>query len=197
MFFDSDMFNDKVTLMKLDGTIVENIAASVQRDKIFIDDGTLLIEEGDILERKMSNGLTEKYEVTDRGYYEAFGAFDAHYQCDVRKLTSVKETVPSSRTINNYFNAPNTRYNENSTDNSINMVVNDDTSLFDEIRATLKQQNIEENELAILIEQINDMQQSIGQDNFSDKYARFIQGLGNHVTVVAPFLPALSQYLIA
>lgn len=196
MFFDSDMFNDKVTLMKLNGTVVEDINASVQKDKIFIDDGTLLIDEGDILVRILSNGATEKYEVTDRGYYEAFGAFDSHYQCDVRKLTSLKATVPSSRKIHNYFNAPNSRYNENSTDRSINMVVNEDRKLFEELKETLKKQNIEENELNRLLEQVDEMQQSIDKGNFSDKYARFIQRLGDHVTVVAPFLPALSQYLV-
>ncbi len=197
MFFDSDMFNDRVTLMKENGTVIENIDACVQKDKIFINDGTLLIEEGDILVRTMSNGATEKYEVIDRGYYEEFGAFDAHYQCDVRKITSLKEITPSIRTIHNYFNAPNSRYNENSIDNSINILVNEDTKLFDEIRQTLQKQGIDESELNSLLEHVNEMQQSIGKGNFSDKYARFIQRLGDHVTVVAPFLPALSQYLVS
>mgnify|MGYP004522124995 CR=1 FL=1 len=59
-----------------------------KKNKIFISDGTLLIEEGDFLFRTMSNGATEKYEVIDRGYYEVFAGVKAHYQCDVRKETA-------------------------------------------------------------------------------------------------------------
>ena len=195
MRFSSKFFNDKVTLKKVNGEVVENISADVQKNKIFISDGTLLIEEGDFLFRTMSNGATEKYEVIDRGYYEAFSGFEAHYQCDVRKETAKEKKLPFNKSVNNYFNAPNSRYNESSTDNSINISLSD-ANLFDEIKNELKKQDFEENEITLLLNQVDDLEQSMGKENFSTKYTRFIQNLGEHVAVISPFLPALSQGLI-
>lgn len=192
----SDMLTDTIILEKQTGKVIKGIHASVQKDKIFINDGQLLIEEGDILTRILSNGATERYEVLERGFYEEWEGIPAHYQCDVRKLTAKKYAPDNTRVTNNYFNAPNTRYNENSVDHSINISVDVDSFLFDEIKSALENQIQNQKQLQNYVNQVDEMRNSVGTVSFKEKYFRFIQSLGEHITVVTPFLPKLTEYLM-
>ncbi|AYB37575.1 hypothetical protein [Brevibacillus laterosporus] len=84
-----NLAKDIVTLVKADGSMVENIKAHVQPKMIFIDDESLPIEEGDKLLRTLRNGLTEKYIVLDRGYYEGVPGIKSHYQVKVKKESAL------------------------------------------------------------------------------------------------------------
>ncbi len=115
-----DFNNDKVTLVKADGTVAkEHIPALVTNDIIFTADKTLPVEAGDYLLRNLSNGLVEKYEVTNPKYYDV--GLDAHFQIDVTRAGSPQAQAAVVQGITNNFNGPNSRVNINSTDNSINL----------------------------------------------------------------------------
>ena len=66
------LLTDTVSLIKQDGTTVDGIKASVQTNKIFIQGQKPLIESGDLIQRKMSNGAEETFEVIDPGFHEKF-----------------------------------------------------------------------------------------------------------------------------
>jgi hypothetical protein len=91
MKFDEFM-TDTVELIKSTGERHTSIRASVQRGKIFINDASLLVSQGDRIERLASNGLRECYEVVDPGFHEKFGAIAAHYQIEVRRVPSRSDT---------------------------------------------------------------------------------------------------------
>lgn len=74
--------NDKLTLIKSDSRKYEEILADVQKNKIFINDISLPIEEGDIIIRELPNGLKEKYIVIDRCLYTGHLG---HYELEVRR----------------------------------------------------------------------------------------------------------------
>jgi predicted nucleotide-binding protein len=80
-----DMLNDKVRVMKSSGEEHKDIAASVQKNKIFIMQSDILIEAGDFIERNMSNGGAEFYEVIEPGFHEGSGGIPASYQIEVKK----------------------------------------------------------------------------------------------------------------
>jgi len=82
----SSLMKDTVSLLKKNGEKTDGIKASVQKRKIFIDRSDVLIATGDLIQRKMSNGGEETYEVIDPGFYERHGSITAHYQMDVKKL---------------------------------------------------------------------------------------------------------------
>lgn len=82
----SNLMKDTVSLLKKNGEKIDGIKASVQKRKIFINRSDILIETGDLIQRKMSNGGEETYEVIDPCFYERHGGINAHYQMDVRKL---------------------------------------------------------------------------------------------------------------
>ena len=117
----SELMTDTVCLLKQDGSKVEGIKASVQKDKIFIDSNDFLVESGDLIQRKMSNGGEETFEVIDPGFYEEFHGIPANYQMDVRKLGIPEATKAVQNTTYN-ISGNNARINQDSVDNSINTV---------------------------------------------------------------------------
>jgi hypothetical protein len=117
----SELMNDNVELLKEDGTRIGGLKASVQRTKIYMDAGKQVVETGDLILRKMSNGVEETYRVIDPGFYEAFGGIPANYQMDVQKL-GLPEAKSAVQSITYNITGHNTRINQNTTDNSTNVV---------------------------------------------------------------------------
>ncbi len=188
--------NANVTLEKQNGEYYEDIEACVQTKQIFIDDATIPIEEGDIIIRKLDNGLVERYIVLDRGFFEAQGGFPAHYQVDVKKESRIKvenENRPMESVVYN-LNGANTRVNINSTDNSHNVVNMDSSRLFEELRAALNEieNNEEKRELRMMV---NEMELNQGSPEFNSSYTKFITNAASHMTLISPFIPALSQMI--
>ena len=77
---------DDVSVIKNNGETIRDIKASVQSKVIFIDRSDILIEPDDLIQRKMSNGGIETYQVIDPVFYEKFHGIAAHYQIKHRKL---------------------------------------------------------------------------------------------------------------
>lgn len=186
----SGLAKDKVTLVKSNGTIFEDIQANVQRNIIFIHDSTLPIEENDKIFRKLPNGLIESYIVIDRGFFSGFGG---HYQIKVKREGDINETKYQS--IINFYNAsgPNSRININSTDKSENYY-NDIDALFKDLKQVLERlpdKAIQDKSLQILEE----LKESKNSSSFLTKYKEFVSLLANHMTIIAPFIPSLTQLI--
>jgi len=123
----SRMMTDNVKVVKLNGKEFGPYKASVQRKKIFLMQSEPLIESGDTIIRIMSNGGTEKYKVVDPGFYETFGGIKAHYQMQVEKediISKLDSKKTASRITNNFY-GPNSRFNNDSVDNSTNIAIID------------------------------------------------------------------------
>lgn len=124
----SSLLKDNVSLLKKNGERVDNISASVQSKKIFIQRSDILIETGDLIQRKMSNGGEETYEVIDPGFHERHGPIAAGYQMTHKKL-GLPEAEKAVQNITYNISGPNARVNNHSTDNSKNVVnINSDVS---------------------------------------------------------------------
>lgn len=178
--------NDIVDLQK-EGKIVEsNIKASVQKEKIFINRSDINIEEGDYLIRHLPNGAIEHYLVLDRGFYSGFNnIMPAHYQCKVKKENNIDAKTSNSSTINNYG-----KINMYSVDNSINTIDNNDSVLFENLLNEAKKINNNE-----IIKAIQEMEKSKNNSSFKEKYSSFMQLAANHMTLFAPFIPALTNFI--
>ena len=117
----ADMMNDTVDLLKSDGSKKIGLKASVQRSKVFMDAKGILVEPRDLIIRRMSNGAEETYRVIDPGFHEDFGGINAHYQMDVHKL-GLPEAKSAVQSITYNITGNNARVNQNSIDNSTNVV---------------------------------------------------------------------------
>ena len=116
-------FPDTVTLIKQDGKTVGDFMASVQSRQIFIPqqgrESLPLIESGDIIQRMMSNGGKDVYEVIDPNFREGSSRyFQPRYEMTVRKLGIPQAKSP----IQNIAIGPNARINQDTVDQSTNIV---------------------------------------------------------------------------
>ena len=87
---------------------------------------------------------------------------------------------------------PNARVNTNSTDNSVNVVTAD--QLFVEMREAAGAIESKSERAAILVK-LGQLQQAQGPGGFLAAYQKFITAVADHMTIFAPFLPALTQML--
>lgn len=117
----ADLMSDTIDLLKSDGTKKTGLKASVQKSKVFMDANGVLVEPQDLIIRRMSNGAEETYRVIDPGFHENFHGIKAHYQMEVHKL-GLPEAKSAVQSITYNITGSNARVNQNSIDNSTNIV---------------------------------------------------------------------------
>ena len=120
MHFDR-LLTDKVSVLKADGQRIDDIRAAVQSGRIDIMRSDFLLESGDLILRKASNGAEETYRVLDPGFREKFGAIPAGYGARVANL-GIQEAEGAVRSITYNMSGNNARVNHGSVDNSVNVV---------------------------------------------------------------------------
>ncbi len=184
---------DKVTIIKANGDKIESIMADVQSRVVFFNDGRLPIEEGDRIERILPNGLVEAYEVTERGYYNRPHPHGS-YQSKVRKITTLASAMNPTTVINN-INGSNTRLNVNSTDASTNIVNVGTDQLFERLRGEIASQVANSTSRDAMLERVRELEAAVGTPTFAQRYQQLLSIAADHMTVLLPFLPALTQLL--
>lgn len=187
---------EPVKIIKQDHSVIENVQALIDPNEIFIDDGSLDIEEGDIIERVLPNGKKEEYLVEESSFYKGMFETPDHYQLKVRKQSSylkARDAYSNSHVVNNYNISNAGKVNIQSTDNSttVNITKNND-AVMDELRSRAKGL---ENENEIL-KNIDEMQKNLGKPSALEKYNNLIQSFANHMTIFGPFIPALTKMLL-
>lgn len=185
--------NDVVALVKQDGARTENVKAVVQSNEITIYDASLNVEEGDRIERRLPSGRVESYLVLDTGFSPGLSPVPAFFHMKVRKESAIRDDRGSSSVVYN-LTGPNARVNVNSTDSSTNITNVNSTELFVKMRdAVAGIQDSEQRQL--LVERIEVMERSQGSKDFAKRYSEFISLAADHMSVLAPFMPALGQLL--
>ena len=87
------------------------------------------------------------------------------------------------------------RVNLSSTDNSVNISDVSIENFFDDISATLKSEIHDKENLELLLKELNELKIFVNTPKYLEKYNAFIQAAANHMTIIAPFIPALSKLL--
>ena len=134
----SMMAKDTINIIKNNGDKFENIKSTVTPSEIIIK-SDILIETGDLIQRKMSNGGFETYQVIDPCFYEAHFSIPAHYQIKYKKL-GIPEAKQAIQQITYNITGNNARINQNSVDNSTNTINNNEqiSSFINELRKEIK-----------------------------------------------------------
>ena len=184
--------NSNIKLVKKDGTVVDNIKASVQTNEIFVNCSDIVFDEGDTILRKLSNGKEENYTITLATFYENFGGIPAHYELKVRKNIVGQENIAKTTSIT--VNASgNAKINIDSVDNSITNTYSNDSKLFEDLLNIISK-NIEDNQSILKL--VEEMKDNISnKEVYKIKYSEFIQSVANHMTIIAPFIPYLTKLL--
>ena len=193
------LMNDRVTLVKKDGKRFEDLPALVQSDLILTDNPEIPIEDGDQFERQLPSGIVDVYTVVDSGFQQRLHSMPAHYQSKVRKNTAVSppRRRPSAgpQVVYNLIGS-NARVNIQSSDSSTNVVSVESAVLFDKLREAIQKYSLDSTVVQQLIKNVNAMESAVGTTTFGERYKEFVAVAADHMTLVAPFLPALKQLLL-
>jgi hypothetical protein len=158
---------------------------------IIIPDPSLIIECGDEIRRRIPSGSEETFEVVDPLFHEKSQHIPAHYQAIVRK----KGIFPSGQGGNYsvHVSGQNARVNIGSHDQSTNIATQAD--VFGDISGALRGVVTNADELRQLLSAVDEMKRQRGGAGFIAAYRSFVSLAADHLGVLAPFLPALSQLL--
>lgn len=190
----SSLANDRIILVKQDGTEYPESAASVSAKLIVIPNGHLPVEEGDTIIRKRTGVENERYLVIDPGFHAGHGGIPAHYQVKFEKQSRFKR--PSPQPVSAIYNliGPNSRVNVSSTDASANVVNVNSAELFEGIRSAI-QKEVTDPIRQDLLAAVEALAHAKPGSSFAKRYAEFIQLAANHIALIGPWLPALGQKL--
>jgi hypothetical protein len=106
-----------------------------------------------------------------------------------------KKANRMSPNVTNIVCGDNSRVLVNSQDNSINVA--NSQLLFAEIQNVVDSQIDDEKLKRDLLEKIAEMETNVGKGGFIKSYSDFVALAANHMTIIVPFLPALTQLLQA
>ena len=188
------MHNDIVSVIKGDGRRWDEVFATVDRKLIVIDTDDIPLEEGDRVERKLRKGIVERYLVLEAVYYDGFGGIPPHYQLQVQKDTTIPRRSGTGSVVYN-VTGPGARFNLNSVDASTNIVNLAPTELFAQIVAAIEAKVTVETERRDLLGRLKALEEAQSTPSYLERYQQLVAAAANHVTVIAPFLPALTQLL--
>jgi hypothetical protein len=120
----------------------------------------------------------------------------ASVRLQVERRRLKPSTKPGANvTITYHLSGNNSRVNFNSTDNSVNSVHVSSTELFASLRNEITR-GVEAGELRTeILERLKALEEAQNQPSFGQRYADFISVAANHMTLLAPFIPALTELL--
>ncbi len=183
----------ELTIVSPNGTIRSVERGLVDSKQITIPNSKAVICVGDEIRRKLPNGTEEAFEVIDPVYFEGLhGAIPAHFQIKVRRKGSFPAGTGGHLTFN--LSGPNARVNFGSLDQSQNVVASD--SAFVELRDKIHSSLLDSEERSRLLTAIEGMEKNFNNRTaFTAAYQSFIASAANHMTLIAPFLPAITKFL--
>ena len=82
----NQLMTDTVAIIKTDGRRFDGVKASVQTKRIMTMNVSNAIEAGDIIERVLPNGVTERFEIIEANFQAEFHAIPARYSLSYRRL---------------------------------------------------------------------------------------------------------------
>jgi hypothetical protein len=187
----SDFPKSPLDIVGPDGVVrasTEGVVASSTQIVIF--DTTIHVEPGDEVRRSLPNGYDETYDVRDAVYHDGMGGIPSFYSIK----TARKGSYPKG-TGGHYIHltGANARVNLNSTDNSTNTVVHG--PVFGDLRAAIHTGVADPLQREALTSAVARLEAASAGADKLDAYSKLIAAGANHMTLLAPFLPALAALL--
>lgn len=185
-----DLCNDRLQVIKQDGTELPVQRGSVSKNLITLLDANQLLEAGDTVRRLQSNGQAVDYVVDDPGFHEDFHGTAAHYQAKVR----LEGALPAAKgPMHVYLNGGNSnRVNIGSTDNSVNIVHNG-PSVFDKLRTAAE--GLPSEQRADAVARIDALEHAHGTPSFAESWTQFIGFTADHLGVFGSLMPLVAQLM--
>jgi hypothetical protein len=188
-----EMLTSEIRLIKPSGDVLGPFKAFVQDSEIYFFEVHHPVSTGDKIVRELPNGMKETYEVENAEYEKGLPPdLPPCYKLHVRKEDDQTRNKTLSST--NIFNVKGdfSRVNFQSLDNSVNIQDRPET-VFDEARKKLHAGIKDQVLLKELLEHLRLMENATSQPKWAAAYSKFIEGVANYMTIIAPLLPALAE----
>ena len=140
-------------------------------------------------------GLLRSSQWWTRGFSKLFTAFRRTISRRCERTPPRHRPAAGPQVVYNLI-GPNARVNIQSSDSSTNVVSVESAVLFDDLRETIRESSLDSTVEQQLIQNVEAMQSAVGTKKFAEHYGEFIAAAADHMTLVAPFLPALAQMLL-
>lgn len=180
---------ETMTVVAPDGLIRWKGPGYFSGTKVIVDDVSADVQIGDEVRRRLPNGNDDTWMVEDTRYFDT-GGFPAHYQVHLKRKGTF---APGTGGYLISVTGNNARVNIHSTDNSVNSVVSH--TLFADMRRAIEDGITDEGKKRDLIEKVNEAEQAVGTPGYLRAYQAIISTAADHLGVITPFLPALTQLL--
>jgi len=112
-------------------------------------------------------------------------------QYEIRQEEKAGGGPPSTSYV---FSGDNASVNIDSHERSVNVIVSAD-NVFVGLKHQIESHIREENERTMLLKKVEAMEQAHGAKSFAERYQDFVATAADHITLLAPFIPALTQLL--
>ncbi len=181
---------DEIDIVAPDGAVRCHVFGYYSGSQFIIDDMKADVRPGDEIRRMLPNGNEEAFTVLDPKCFKA-GAFGPHYQVKIDRSGIYPRHTGGNYNV--HVSGSNSRVNIGSTDRSTNTVVNGD--IFNQLRKALNDGIGDESEREKLTNLVNNVEAARDRKGFTAGYQALIASAANHMTILAPFLPALTELL--
>lgn len=143
----------------------------------------------------MPNGQVDRFEIRDTGFQPGLPPLGPHYQMKLRKITDRIASGEPASSITNIYNVhgPNARFNNQSVDQSHNVVGIGEDELFQKLREAIQAGSADSTQREQLLVAVDEMSAHAGKPSFGDRFQSFMTLASNCMTVITPFLPALAN----
>lgn len=111
-------------------------------------------------------------------------------QIDRSRLMAKKKHV---QTVVYNVHGDNARWNIGSIDNSVNVITKSAEEFFTTLREKIRSEIPDGEERVSILEKLHALEESHGQQSFAQRYTDFIAAAANHMALLAPFIPALTE----
>lgn len=182
----------QIDVLSPEGKVRCSVMAYGGNDLFIVDDvKNADIRTGDEIRTLLPNGREEAFTVVDPRFYDSNSGFGTHYQIKVKRKNTFPRHEGGFYSIS--VNGDGSRVNISSVDNSQNNITNNDR--FEKLMHVLIKSEIEDSQKSELLSYAAAMQTAKEQKDFSGAYQKFVAAAANHMTVITPFLPFLTNLL--
>jgi hypothetical protein len=172
---------------------LKNTASKHSTQVVFQFTEALDIPIGAVLQVKGSRDYWKVTDTEDIVHDDTFVNFEVRVQ---KVNIAGQPTRPAWKPGDTYnLQGTHARVNIHSQDNSVNVSHQTTENVFADMRQIIQNQISDDNERDQILKRLNELEASKGTTGFIEKYRAFIASAANHVTLIAPFIPLLTQML--
>lgn len=179
----------KVTIFAPDGSVRAEPKAVISDKEIITEDVSIHVEPGDEVRRPLPNGRDEVFLVHDVVFSDGLGPIPPTYTLKVQRKGALPHRAPQSISVS----GPNSRVTIGQ-DSSVNISHQGDVIQQASEAITAHVDDAAERDRLLIA--LADLKAAPDPAAKAGAYQRLVASAANHMTVLAPFLPALTQLLV-